>query len=113
MCKSKEEQESVMIEVQRYRKKPISVEAVQWAGKTSWKDLEKFANYLVRSEGKVSSHQGPFFVYDRLHDTWIEFTFDDWIIKGIHGEFYPIKNDVFQECYQEEGTTYHGLEIKG
>lgn len=25
----------------------------------------------------------------------------DWIVKGIQGEFYPIKNDIFRESYEE------------
>lgn len=25
----------------------------------------------------------------------------DWIIKGIKGEFYPIKNDIFLETYEK------------
>ena len=29
----------------------------------------------------------------------------DYIIKGVHGEFYPYKPDVFQETYEEENAT--------
>ena len=28
---------------------------------------------------------------------------DDWIIKGIKGEFYPCKPDIFEETYDELG----------
>jgi hypothetical protein len=24
----------------------------------------------------------------------------DWVIRGIRGEFYPIKNDIFKETYE-------------
>lgn len=94
-----------MITAQRYRKKPLSVEAMQWTGE-NYETLVKFANYLIRTDGHSNT-----FVYDRLHDTWVQFEGGDWIIKGIQNEFYPIKDDVFQQCYELEGITYHGREM--
>lgn len=111
MCQSKEEKEEMLV-MRRYRRKPLSIEAVQWGGSTTWNDLVKFTNHLVRYEGELASKSTRFFVYDRLHDTWVEFTHKDWIIKGTQNEFYPIKDDVFRECYELEGTTYHGRGMK-
>jgi hypothetical protein len=39
-------------------------------------------------------------VYDTLHDTWVTFEYGDWIIKGVKGEFYPCKSDVFEQSYE-------------
>lgn len=29
-------------------------------------------------------------------------TKNDWIIKGVNGEFYPCKPDIFEKTYEEE-----------
>lgn len=41
----------------------------------------------------------------RLHDTWVSFQYDDWIVKGVQGEFYPCRPDVFAETYERVGAT--------
>lgn len=79
----------------RFKKKPVEIEAMQWTTDVPMKDFERFANYLVRS----SDDNESFYVYDRLHDTWVEFEYNDWIIKGVQGEFYPCKPDVFEATY--------------
>jgi hypothetical protein len=42
-------------------------------------------------------------VYDKLHSTWVFVYTGDWIIKGIRGEFYPCRPDVFAESYEPDG----------
>ena len=45
------------------------------------------------------------FCWDRLEIKTLEgimtANIGDWIIKGINGEFYPCKNDIFQKTYEE------------
>jgi hypothetical protein len=79
-----------------YRKKPVVIEAMQWTENRSMRELSDFANGLV----KLNDVDQEFFVYDRLHDTWVQFAYDDWIIKGLQGEFYPCKDDVFAASYE-------------
>lgn len=81
--------------MQKYVKKPIEVEAMQWTEDRPMADLVQFANYLVR----LNDVGREFFVYDRLHDTWVQFDYGDYIIKGVQGEFYPCKQDVFEQTY--------------
>lgn len=85
-----------MIEGIRYRKKPVEISAFHWTNDKAWGDLLKFANYLVRQ----NSYGEEFHVYDRLHDTWVEFEHGDYIIKGLQGEFYPCRNDIFEQSYE-------------
>lgn len=40
-------------------------------------------------------------IHDRLHDTWVNVREGDWIIKGVQGEFYPCRPDVFAATYDE------------
>lgn len=79
-----------------YRKKPVEVEALQWTENTVVSEMDRFTNGLV----KLDDVAQKFCVYDRLHDTWVQFEYGDWIIRGIQGEFYPCKNDVFAETYE-------------
>lgn len=82
----------------QYRKIPHVVDAIQFTGekgKTLY-DLMEFANYLVRQD-----ETGKFFVYDRLHDTWVQFCHWYWIVKGVRGEFYPVERSVFPQTFEE------------
>lgn len=81
----------------KYRKKPVDVEAVQWTKDDAPSKIINFTNHLVQ----VDDVNGKFKVYDRLHDEWIPFYWNDWIIKGIKGEFYPCRPDVFAASYDE------------
>jgi hypothetical protein len=100
----------------RYRKRPVEIEAAQWDG------TEKQAVELIAWMGGA----GRFVPYDRvnsqdfrpeLHVLTLEdgrngaaqhvASPGDWIIKGVKGEFYPCKPDVFEQTY-EWADPYHG-----
>jgi hypothetical protein len=84
-----------MIEEGRFTKKPVTVEAMRWTDERPMAELAEFANDLVR----LNDVDQEFFVYDRLHDTWVQFQYGDWIIKGVKGEFYPCVDETFQATY--------------
>lgn len=77
----------------KYRKKPVVIEAVLWNG-DNYKEVIDFA------ENKI--------LFDALGNIWIA-TLEgdmiakkgDYIIKGVQGEFYPCKPDIFAETYEE------------
>lgn len=77
----------------RYRKKPVVIEAVQWTGD----------NFDVIHAWSGARHHGALNVLIIYIDT-LEGTMhaekDDWIIKGVQGEFYPCKPDIFEETYE-------------
>lgn len=78
--------------VQRFRKKPIIIEALHLIGADAGFELLKFCPYHFRDdqdggyiqtlEGKMSISKG------------------DWVIKGINGEYYPCKPDIFEKTYE-------------
>lgn len=80
----------------RYRKRPVEIEAVQWTEDVPMRTLIDFTNGLV----KLNDVDRDFHVYDRLHDTWVQFQYGDWIIKGVQGEFYPCRDDIFAATYE-------------
>jgi len=87
----------------KYRKKPVVIEAVQFTkemvleemplpegvilGHKSWhpgtKVIHRYGYYIKTLEGKMDVRIG------------------DWIIKGVKGEFYPCKPDIFEATYEK------------
>ena len=80
----------------KYRKKPVVIEAkqltqssmfeiIKWV-RTNGGEAEPFpediALYIDTLEGVMRANEG------------------DWIICGVHGEFYPCKPDIFEATYE-------------
>lgn len=92
----------------RYRKKPIEIEAVQFTG-NNLEEIAKFMGVpvagLQTSVDAVLRTDGDYRVNQHIHIPTLEGTmtanYGDWIIKGIKGEFYPCKSDIFKETYEE------------
>ena len=81
-----------------YRKKPVVVEAVQWTGENhaemcEFIDPEAFEIIprigLVIHTLEGDHHASP----------------GDYIIKGVNGEFYPCKPDIFAKTYESSTLT--------
>ena len=78
----------------KYRKKPVVIEAIQWdATDPTAKKLREWSDHAVRA------HDGSACFVDTLEGT-MEARPGDWIIKGIKGEFYPCKPDIFAATYE-------------
>ena len=73
-----------------YRKKPVIIEAMEYTGDNGY-DLALFVGYADRNEKNQ-------FVLDTLEGTMYANP-GDFIIKGIKGEFYPCKPDIFWDTY--------------
>jgi len=84
--------------VKKFVKKPIIIEAGQVA-ETQLLTFEHLP-FCEKAQYNYSVSDG-FAVYDELHRTWVKFDVGDWIIKGIKGEFYPCKPDIFEQTYEE------------
>lgn len=74
-----------------YRKKPIIIEAIQYNGKNA---LDVF-NFC---KGSVIIHSGSLIV--KTLEGNIKANVGDYIIKGINGEFYPCKSEIFEKTYE-------------
>jgi hypothetical protein len=77
----------------KYRKKPVVVEAMQYIGDTqSVYNIRKFV-------GKELDGNGCDLFIDTLEGV-MTISPNDYVIKGIKGEFYPCKPDIFDESYE-------------
>ena len=78
-----------------YRKKPVVIEAVQWTGDnaTEIAEFSKGSKRYIEFEGNICRIQTlEGIMTAKLYD---------YIIKGVQGEFYPCKPDIFKETYEE------------
>lgn len=93
----------------KYVKKHIPIEAEQFQpqGEESWDDawrrVYEFSDEVLdlQFDDMTDSGEEEYYVYDYLHDSWIQFHKGDWILKGIRGEYYPCEREVFAETYEE------------
>jgi len=81
--------------IKKFRKKPIVIEAIYYEGtEESYKKICDFVGEkLVVRRDKI--------VLIPTLESPHEASPNDWIIKGIKGEFYPCKPDIFKETYEE------------
>ena len=85
-----------------YRKKPVVIEAVRWDGK----DYDALAGFLgpemYSHVGFSSSDPGeaPASVHITTMEGVMAASPGDWVIKGVKGEFYPCKPDIFDATYE-------------
>ena len=94
--------------IKKYVKKPVQIEAIQlkedniievfnFLDETNYKEtksaeeLEDFSQMMLK-QGYIE--------IETLEGMMIA-NFGDYIIKGIKGEFYPCKPDIFQQTYEE------------
>ena len=75
-----------------YRKKPVVIEAVQWTGN----NVDEIGDFLGQSA--TMTLNGSFVIPTLEGDMYA--AEGDWIIKGIKGEFYPCKPDIFNMTYE-------------
>ena len=83
--------------MKKYIKKQIKIEAVQWTGDNTW-EVAKFLDTGSRSF-KIDTEKKKVYI-ETLEGTMTASEYD-YIIRGIKGEFYPCKPDIFEESYEE------------
>ena len=114
-----------MTAVKRYRKKPIEIEAVQWDGTDStslaireWAEQPMSAVAVVDTDhirhlwsydlGAYQMPNGKVIFAPFGERCLIVLTLEgemvaepgDWIVRGVQGEFYPRKPEIFEATYE-------------
>ena len=91
----------------KYIKKPVVVEAVQWNGENN-KEVEKFckkAKYFETGfspDARTKGHTIKWYMIKTLEGE-MKAEIGDYIVKGVKGEFYPVKPDIFHITYESVG----------
>ena len=86
----------------RARKKPVEIECIQWTGEND-KEILDFCGkeniYFARDIKGNLDGAAEWRLYIRTLEGVFLATIGDYIIKGIYGEFYPCKEDIFHKTY--------------
>jgi hypothetical protein len=77
----------------KYRKKPVVIEAIQ----LTFFNIEKVEEFVGGDMGKNEKGET---VIATLEGAMI-CSLGDFIIKGVNGEFYPCKPDIFEKTYEK------------
>lgn len=78
----------------KYRKKPVVVDAVQWTGRLT--DIDELGTH----DRPISQELGSQTLQIETLEGVMTANVGDWIIKGVNGELYPCKPDIFAKTYE-------------
>lgn len=85
-----------MASVTRWRKRPIVIEAIQYTPAT-----EHAVTDWMRENRSTPTAASDGLIIETLEGA-MKASSGDWIIRGVTGEFYPCKPDVFAATYSQE-----------
>lgn len=89
----------------QYRKKPVVIDAIQFIGVADGRlRFASDADWLEEATGKLSTEPGALY---RLNDSAaintlegpLQISPEDYVIRGVKGELYPCKPDIFVATY--------------
>ena len=81
-----------MKRVPKYRKKPVVIEAKELTYNTDvQKEIANWCNGKLGLDGSI---------YIETLEGRMTAVTGDYIIKGVNGEFYPCKPDIFEKTYE-------------
>jgi hypothetical protein len=82
----------------KYRKKPVEIEAMQFTDKDKDR-VYAWASSLQMNIEPTFREGKPVLLIPTLEGEMIA-SIGDYIIKGVQGEFYPCKPDIFEQTYE-------------
>lgn len=95
--------------MKKFKKKPVVIEAMQFKGipnplgPTGAEDMNylgMFDDWIAKSRGSTPcKYRGGSFYIQTLEGE-MEASAGDWIIRGVKGELYPCKEDIFAATYE-------------
>lgn len=84
----------LLAEMGEYRKKPVVINAVQFTGENS-EEIGHFAGLAALVTGREKQ------LRIKTLEGILKVSPGDWVIRGVQGEYYPIKDAIFRETYEE------------
>ena len=81
----------------KFRKKPVVINAVQFTGTNAWEIFAFIGHPELVNNLEIQNTDHPVI---RTLEGNMTASPGDWIIKGIKGEFYPCKPDIFEATYE-------------
>lgn len=93
----------------KYIKKPVEIEAIQWNGENH-REMFNFLTNNTKTDEPMTTYEDSFYIdHNKVYGGLVIRTLEgehlasvgDYIIKGIKGEFYPCKPDIFEMTYEK------------
>lgn len=82
----------------KFKKKPLEIEAVQFIDNAD--SLMELSNFIKGQDVDIKRHKdfGSYLIIETLEGDMKADEYD-YIIKGVNGEYYPCKPDIFEKSY--------------
>ena len=93
----------------KFRKKPVEIEAMNWDGTAE--GATPIINWVLNGGGNAgytcsdmnrcaeNNGDAPHYLAIATLEGTMSASLGDWIIRGVKGEFYPCKPDIFAATY--------------
>lgn len=81
--------------IKKYIKRPIAVEAVQWKGSPVIDTQEERKFLLDKAQFGIDGEEVVLIVHTLEGD--MRARPGDYIVRGVDGEFYPVKKEIFEK----------------
>lgn len=94
----------------KFRKKPVEVEALQWRG-MNHEEVKAFLGEDYVALSGEHNPRGKSKIMIRTLEGTIYADINDWIIRGVQGEHYPCKPDIFEATYDLVDTRAGGIQV--
>lgn len=82
----------------KYKKKPIIIEAIQF--EDTAERICELSEFMGEARINYEDKNNPYIPVETLEGT-MRASVGDYIIKGVNGEFYPCKPDIFEKTYEK------------
>lgn len=81
----------------KFRKRPVVIEAVQFNGNNAFSIWQFMGRRDLLDNLELKTTDCP--VIQTLEGD-MKVSPGDWVVQGTAGEFYPVKPDIFEKCYE-------------
>lgn len=88
-----------------FRKKPVVIEAIRYMPHENCREVSGFLGQEHNESACRESSRDATFEIHTLEGT-MTCRRGDWIIRGVNGEYYPCKADIFEKTYETVMDTY-------
>lgn len=87
----------------KYRKKPVEIEAFQYGidDRPDWFDDKVTSNEITTFVGTDIRDSSEYYCEIKTLEGIMKGNCKDFIIKGVNGEIYPCKPDIFEKTYEK------------
>ena len=97
----------------KYRKRPVVIEAMQYTGfaaRDQRSSADEVAQWVSGSSGVTArvAYEKDRELYIHTLEGEMHVSVGDWVIKGIKGEFYLCKPDIFEATYEAVEEAHYG-----